>query len=135
MTTTTSDDNGNNDDGMTQDSVGHGTIPPQEDDLSLTQDHQGETIGEIVANINFVAPPTPPAPAPAENANDNAPPVTVMPDVDADLPGYQLTAADALLDTIYGTTVTTSTTTTGRTWMAVLPTTTSGSTDGKGWHN
>jgi hypothetical protein len=41
-------------------------------------------------------------PTAAKDADDTAPPLVVVPDVNTDLPGYQPTAADLLLDTIYG---------------------------------
>jgi hypothetical protein len=104
-TTTTSDDNGddsdNGDDGMTQDSLGNGTIPPPDDEDGLSQHTEGETVGVIAAGINF-APPPPLATITAEDDDDKAPPLIVMPDVEADLPGYQPTPADLLLNTVYG---------------------------------
>jgi hypothetical protein len=101
-TTTTSDDDGDDRDyGMTQDSLGTGTIPPPDSEDGLSQPTEGETVGVIVAGINFAAPP-PLATDTAEDDDNEAPPLFVVTDVEADLPGYQPTPADLLLDTVYG---------------------------------
>jgi hypothetical protein len=86
---------------MPQDSLGTGPIPPTDDEDGLSQPTEGETVGVNVAGINFAAPP-PLATDTAEDDDDDAPPLVVATDVEADLPGYQPTPADLLLDTVFG---------------------------------
>ena len=80
--------------------------PNQSDNNPPMAPANSGSVNEVLQGIDFgvtTATQLHPPPAPAEPVDPAAPPpLTVVPDVGADLPTYILTEADKLLDSIYG---------------------------------